>query len=192
MQQREKILRLGEVLQRKAGLDARVHLLLADYVRVGEVVVLVDQHVQRDVVVARVPEQLGKLGGDGGRLQDVPHRRFGKQVGMPPQRPTELNKTVGLELPLQRFQFVVDRREVEAQGDVAALFPGRALPDVGAGEGGLEAVGPEAVVVVLQQGDPQRLAEAARADQEGVALLLQAAQEAGLVDVQPPVPVGCA
>ena len=75
----------------------------------------------------------------------------------------------------------------EAQGDVAALFPGRVLPDVGAGEGGREAVGPEAVVVVLQQGDPQRLAEAARANQKGVALVLQPPHEVGLVDVQPAV-----
>ena len=51
---------------------------------VGEVVVLVDEHVQRNTVVARVPEQLGKLGSDGRRREDVPQRRFGKQVGMTP------------------------------------------------------------------------------------------------------------
>ena len=154
---------------------------------VGEVVVLVDDHVQPDVVIARVLEQLSKLGGDRGRREDIPHRRFGKQVGVAPQLAPELYHAVGFELPLQCFELVVDRREVEAQGDVAALFPGRVLPDVGAGEGGLEVVRPEAVVVVLQQRHPQRLAEPAWADQEGVALLLQAAHEAGLVDVQPPV-----
>ena len=117
---------------------------------VGEVVVLVDQHVQRDLMVARVQEQRAELGGDGGRREDVLHRRFGKQVGMPLQRPPQLYQAVSLELPLQGFELVVDHREVEAQGDVAALVPGRVLPDVGAGEGGLEAVGPEAVVVVLE------------------------------------------
>ena len=154
---------------------------------VGEVVVLVDQHVQRDVMVARVPEQHAELGGDGGRRQDALQRRFGKQVGMALERSLEFYEAVGLELPLQGFELVVDRREVEAQGDVAALFPGRVLPDIGAGEGGLEVVRPEAVVVVLQQRHPQRLAEPARADQEGVALFFQAAHEAGLVDIQPPV-----
>ena len=154
---------------------------------VGEVVVLVDDHVQRYVVVASVPEQLGQPGGDRGRRENVPHRRLGKQVGMAPQRSPQRCQAVGLELPLQGLQLVVDVREVEAQGDVAALFPGRRAPHVGAGEGGVEAVRPEAVVVVLQHRGPQRLAEAARADQEGVALVLQAPQEAGLVDVQPAV-----
>ena len=154
---------------------------------IGEVVVLVDQHVQRDVMVARVPEQLPELDGYGARLENPPSCRFGEQVRMPLQGSPELYEAVGFELPLQRFELVVDHREVEAQGDVAALFPGRVLPDVGAGEGGGEVVRPEAVVVVLQQGHPQRLAEAPRADEKGVALLLQAAQEAGLVDVQPPV-----
>ena len=154
---------------------------------VGEVVVLVDQHVQRDVVIARVAEQLGKLVGDGRRREDVTQRRFGKQVGMAPQSAPELDGAIGLELALQRFESVVDRREVEPQHDVAALFPGRVAPDVGSGEGRLEPAAPEAVVVVLQQRHPQRLAEPPRADEEDVALLLQPAQEAGLVDVQPPV-----
>ena len=138
-------------------------------------------------MVAPVSEQFGQLAGDRGRRQDVPHRRFRKQVGMPPQGPAELDHAVGFELPLQRFQLVVDHREVEAQGDVAALLSGRLPPDVGTGEGSVEVAGPEAVVVVLQQRDPQRLAESPRTDPEGVALLLQAAQEAGLVDVQPAV-----
>ena len=59
-------------------------------------------------MVARVPEQLGKLGGDGGRREDSPPRRFGKQVGMPFQRPPELYQAVGLELPLQGLELVVD------------------------------------------------------------------------------------
>ena len=103
------------------------------------------------------------------------------------QRPLQLRVAVGLELPLQRFELVVDHREVEAQGDVAAAFLRRVLADVGAGKGGVEVVGPEAVVVVFQQRHPQRLAEPPRADQEGVVLLFQTPQEAGLVHVQPPV-----
>ena len=128
---------------------------------------------------------LAELVGDGGRLEDVAHSRFGKQVGMAPQRPPELYHAVGFELPLQGFELVVDHREVETQGDVAALFPGRVPPDVGAGEGGVEVGGPEAVVVVLQKRHPHGLAEAPGADQEGVVLLFQPAQKAGLVDVQP-------
>ncbi len=154
---------------------------------VGEIVVLVDQHVQRDAVVARVPEQHAELVGDGGWRKDALHRRFGKQIGMPFQRSLKLYHAVGIELPLQGLELVVDRREVEAQGDVAALFAGRALPDVGSGESGLEVLRPEAVVVVLQQRHPQRLAEAPRADQEDVVLPLQKPQEARLVDVQPAV-----
>ena len=154
---------------------------------VGEVVVLVDEHVQRDALVARVPEQLGELRGDGGRREDVPQHRFGKQVGMTPQRPPELYVAVGLEFPLQGLELVIHHREVEAQDHVAAALLRPVAPDVGAREYGLEVAPPEAVVVVLQQRHPQRLAEAARADQKGVPLLLQTPQEAGLVDVQPPV-----
>ena len=76
--------------------------------RVGEVVVLVDQHVQRDVMVAGVAEQLGQLGGDGGRREDPLQRRVGKQVGMPLQRAPQLYQAVGLKLPLQGFELVVD------------------------------------------------------------------------------------
>ena len=154
---------------------------------VGEVVVLVDEHVQRDALVARVPEQLGELRGDGGRREDVPQHRTGKQVGMTPQRPPELYVAVGLEFPLQGLELVIHHREVEAQDHVAAALLRRVAPDVGAGEYGLEVAPPEAVVVVLQQRHPQRLAEAARADQKGVPLLLQTPQEAGLVDIEPPV-----
>ena len=60
---------------------------------------------------------------------------------MATQRPPELYETVGLELPLQRLELVVDHGEVEAQGDVAALLPGRVPPDVGAGEYCVEPVG---------------------------------------------------
>ena len=170
---------VGEVVVRLRAVE-REH-------RVGEVVVLVDQHVQRDVVVARVAEQLGKLVGDGRRREEFTQRRFRKQVGMAPQSAPELDVAVGLELPLQGLEPVVYRREVEPQHDVAALFARRVLSDVGAGEHGLEPAGPETVVVVLQQRYPQRLAEAPGADQEHVAFLLQPPQEAGLVDVQPPV-----
>ena len=152
---------------------------------VGEVVVFVDQHVQRDAVALGMQEQLGELGGRGRRGEDALHRRGGEQIGIPLQSVPDFRETVGLELPLQGLQLVVDRREVEAQHDVAVALRGRALPDVGAGEGGVELVAPPAVVVVLQQRHPQRLAEPPRPDQEGVALLLQPPQEAGLVDVQP-------
>ena len=94
---------------------------------------------------------------------------------------------VGFELPLQRSEGVVDHRKVEAQDDVAAAFLRRVASDVGAREYGIELAAPVAVVVILQQGHPQRLAESAWADQKGVALLLQTTKQAGLVDVQPPV-----
>ena len=55
--------------------------------RIGEVVVLIDQHVLGDVVVAGVAEQLGELRGDGrGLLEDPPQRRFREEVGMALQR----------------------------------------------------------------------------------------------------------
>ena len=83
----ERVVRLGAVVRQHG---------------VGEVVVLVDQHVQRDVVVAGVAEQPPELGGDGRRRQDALQRRFGKQVGVALQRPLQLRVAVGLELPLQR------------------------------------------------------------------------------------------
>ena len=92
----ERVVRLGAVVREHG---------------VGKVVVLVDQHVQRNVMVARVPEQLGKLAGDRGRREDVPHCRFRKQVGMAPQRPPERYETVGLELSLQGLELVVDRED---------------------------------------------------------------------------------
>ena len=166
------LVRLGTVLRR---LD------------VGEAVVLVDQHVQRDVVTACIQEQLRELPGDGRRREQPLPRLVGKQVGMPLQRVAQHCVAVGLGLPLRGVELVVDHREVEAQDHVAVALRGRIAPDVGTGEHGLELVAPPAVVVVLQQRHPQRLAEPPRADQEDVALLLQAPQEARLVDVQPPV-----
>ena len=63
----------------------------------------------------------------------------------------------------------------------------RLAAEVGAGEDGVELVCPAPVVVVLQERQPAGLAEAARADEEDVTLVLEGAHEAGLVDVQPAV-----
>ena len=178
----------GEEVAKEAAAVGEVVVRLRAVVRqhgVGEVVVLVDQHVQRDVAVGGVAEQLVELRGDGGRSEEALQRCLREQIGMPFQRTPELRVAVGLELPLQGLQLVVDRREVEAQDHVAVMLSRRVAADVGAGEGGVELVAPPAVVVVLQQRHPQRLAEAPGADQEDVVLPFQAPQEARLVDVQP-------
>ena len=167
---RERLVRLASVV--------RQH-------RVGEVVVLVDQHVQRDVVVPRVPEQLAELAVHGGVGEDAADGRVGKQVRVPLQSRADLDEAVGLEAFAQGLEGVVEGGEVEAQDDVARPVVGGPPPDVGAVEDGVPLVGAGPVVVVLEHRHPEALAEAPGPDQEGVALLLEAPEEAGLVDIQP-------
>ena len=152
--------------------------------RVGEVVVLVDQHVQRDDVLPGVLEQLVQLAVDRGVGEDAVDHRFGKQVPIPFQRAAQLDEAVGLEPFPQGLQGVVERREVEAEDDVAVAVRRGLPPDVGSGEEGLEPIGAVAVVVALQQRHPARLAESARPDEEGVARVLQLVQKARLVDIE--------
>ena len=154
---------------------------------VGEVVVLVDEHVQRNVVLAGEVEQLGELVGDAVRGQDALLRRFGEEIRVAFQRPPQLHVAIGLEAPFQSRQSVVDSGEVEAQHDIAMALRRRLAAEVGAGEDGVELVLPAPVVVVLQERQPAGLAEAARADEEDVTLVLEDVHEAGLVDVQPAI-----
>ena len=151
---------------------------------VGEVVVLVDEHVQRDAPLAGIGEQLIELAVDGRGRQDAPPRRFGKQVPIPLQRVVEHRVAVGLEALPQGLGRVVEHREVEAQDDVAVAVVRGPTPDVGPAEQRLELAGAGAVVVVLQHRHPARLAEAARPDEKDVALLLQASEEPRLVHIE--------
>ena len=153
--------------------------------RVGEVVVLVDERVERNAVAAGVREQLVELSVDGRGRADAPNRRLGEQVRIPLQRVAEPELAVLLEVVLQTLEGGLERREVEAQDHVAVTVL-RGLPaDVGAAEHGVELVGPGAVVVVLQHRHPAGLAEAARPDQDGVIHLLQRVQKPRLVHVEP-------
>ena len=155
--------------------------------RVGEVVVLVDEHVHRDAVVAGVPEQFAQLAVHARMRDDVADRLGGKQVGVPPQRGADLDEAVVVEALPQRLQRVVEGREVEAQDDVARTVVGGPPGDVRAVEDRVPLVGPRAVVVVLQHRHPQALAEAPGTNQDRVALVLQRPEEARLVHVQPAV-----
>ena len=116
--------------------------------------------------------------------QDAVDQRRREQVRVVLQRIAQRDQAVGLEPLAQGLQGVIEGGEVEAQDHVAVAVGGRPPADVGAAEDRLEAAGAVAVVVALQQRHPARLAEAARVDQEGVALPLQVVQEAGLVHVQ--------
>ena len=118
-------------------------------------------------MVAGVHEQLGELFVDRRRREQAPPRVVGKQVGMPLHRMAKFQVAVAFEALFKGFQGVVEGRKVEAKHDVTVALPGRVASDVGAGEHGVELVAPPAVVVVLQQRHPQRLAEAPRADQKG-------------------------
>ena len=151
---------------------------------VGEVVVLVDQHVQRDAVLAGVFEQLVQLAVDRGVGEDAVDHRFGKQIPVPLQRAAQPDETVGLEPFPQGFQGIVEGREVKTQDHVAVAVGGGLPPDVGVREQPVEPVLAVAVVVILQERHPARLAEPAGSDQKRVAHLLQLVQKARLVDVE--------
>ena len=84
---------------------------------------------------------------------------FGKQVCVSFQGAPEPRVAIGLEPRPQRFQGVVERREVEAQNDVAMAVPRGSATYVCSLEEILEPFCPAAVVVVLQQRHPARLAE---------------------------------
>ena len=155
--------------------------------RVGEVVVLVDEHVERDAVLAGVFEQRGELAVDGGWSEDALKRRLGEQVRMPFQRVAQHDEAVALEALLQGLQLVVEGGEIEAHHDVAPALGGGRAPDVGAAEQIIELVRPVAPVIALQERQPAGLAEAPGTDEEGVALVFQRAQVSGLVHVQPAV-----
>ena len=153
--------------------------------RVGEVVVLVDHHVQRDALFAAVDEQCLQLPVDGRGRQDAAHGIVREQIGVDAQRTAQFDLAVGLEALLQRLQSVLEGGEVEAQDHVAGTVLRRRPTDVCAVEDAVPVFGHAAVVVVSQHRHPQALAEAARAEQERVALVFQAAQKARLVHVQP-------
>ena len=89
-----------------------------------------------------------------------------------------------LEAFLRGLLGVAKSGEVEVQDDVAVAVRRRPPSDVCAGKQRLEPVGRASIVVVLQQRNPARLPEPARAEEKGVAYLFQLVQEAGLVDVQ--------
>ena len=118
---------------------------------VGEVVVLVDEDVERDAVLAGVLEQLGEPAVDGGRCEDALERRLGEQVRMPLQRVAQLGEAVALEALAQGLRGVVEGGEVEAHDDVASALGGGVAADVGAAEQVVELMRPMASVVALQQ-----------------------------------------
>ena len=97
---------------------------------------------------------------------------------------SEESGAVLLEAFLRGLLGVAKSGEVEVQDDVAVAVRRRPPSDVCAGKQRLEPVGRASVVVVLQQRNPARLPEPARAEEKGVAHLFQLVQEAGLVDVQ--------
>ena len=152
--------------------------------RVGEVVVLVDEHVERNAAIAGVQEQLVELGLNGGGREDAPRSLVGEQIPIPLQCVAQHRVAVGLEALPQGLQGVVEHREVEAQGDVAMAVLRGAPADVSAREDGLERLGAVAVVVVLQQRHPTGLAEAAGTNQKDVAFFLQVVEKTGLVHVE--------
>ena len=121
---------------------------------VGEVVVLVDQHVQRDAALRGVFEQFVQLPVDRGVGEDAFDHRLREQVAVSFQRIAQHDEAIGLEPFAQSLQGVVERGEVEAQDDVAVAVRRRPAPDVGAGEQRLEAAGAGPVVVALQQRHP--------------------------------------
>ena len=152
--------------------------------RVGEVVVLVDQDVERNPLPPGVQEQLVELAVDGGRGLDAVERRIGEEVGIVLYGVPDVPAAVLVELPFQFGRVVAEGGEVEPHHHVAAAVRGRLPADVQAAEHPLEVVRLVAVVVALQHRQPAGLAEAPRADEEDEALLLQRVQEARLVDVQ--------
>ena len=117
---------------------------------VGEVVVLVDEHVERNALVARVDEELVELAVYGARFQDAPAHGFGKQVRVSLQGAAESRVAVGLEALPQRLQGVLEGGEVEAQNDVAIPVCRGPVADVRAFEERPEAFRTAPVVVVLQ------------------------------------------
>ena len=148
--------------------------------RVGEVVVLVDEAVHRDVVVAGIGEQLAETAVDRGRGEDAADRRLGEQVGVALERAADHHAAVALEALAQGLQGVVEGREVEPQDDVPRAVLRRFPADVGAVEDGAPLVGAAAVVVVLEHRHPEALAQAPGPDEEDVALVLEPAEEPGL------------
>ena len=154
---------------------------------VGEVVVFVDQDVQRDVVLVGVLEQPVELPVDAGCGEDALHRRIGKEVGVALHSPLKLREAILLKAFLQSLQLVVEGGEIEAQDDVAVAVRRGPPPDVGAAEDGLELLGLLAVVVAFQCRKPEAFAEAPGTNQEDVAFPLQIADEAGLIDIQAPL-----
>ena len=151
---------------------------------IGEVVVLVDQHVQRDALLRSVSEQIVQLAVDPGMREDAVDHRLREQILVILQRIAQRDEAVVLEPLAQGFEGVVERGKVEAQDHVAVAVRRGLARDVGAAEDFLEASGAVAVVVALQQRHPARFAEAAGPDQERESLAFQLVQEAGLVDVQ--------
>ena len=115
---------------------------------VGEIVVLVDQHVQRDAVPGGELEQFVQFAVDRRIGEDTVDHRLGEQVRVGLQRVTQHDETVGLEPLSQGLQRVVERRKVEAQNDVAVAVRGGLPPDFRAGEQRLEPVRGVAIVVV--------------------------------------------
>ena len=81
---------------------------------VGEVVVFVDEHVERNRLVAGVDKQLVELAVDGIGREDASADVFGEQVRISFQSAAEPRMAVGLEPLPQRLQGVVEGGEVEA------------------------------------------------------------------------------
>ena len=175
-----------EVAEEAAPVGERVVCLLAVHGQdgVGEVVVLVDQAVQVNAVAPGVREQLAQPAVDGRRGENAGAFGFREQVAVPLQHVPEHGQAMELELLLQRVERILECGEVEPQDDVAAALVRRVAADVGAAEHRVEFAREATVVVVLQQGDPARLAHPPGADEHCVADLIELAQEGGLVHVQ--------
>lgn len=133
-------------------------------------------------------EQFVEFAVDRRGGKDAPDCVVGKHIGIPLKSTAQPRVAVCLETFAQGLQRVVESREIEAQDDVAVAIRGRSPADIRAAEKVLELLCPASVVVVLQQGHPAGLAEAAGANQKGEALALQFAQKPGLVDVQAALP----
>ena len=131
---------------------------------VGEVIVLIDQHIEADAALPNALEQLVKLGVNRRCRQDALAVFIRKKVRIALQCPSQLHVAVVLELLLQGFRRIIDRGEVKAQHHIAVALFGGLAANVGAAEDLLKFVSPIAVVIVLQHGHPARLAKASGAD----------------------------
>ncbi|BCU07689.1 hypothetical protein Atep_23660 [Allochromatium tepidum] len=133
---------------------------------VGEVVVFVDEQIERPAQMTQFHQQPLQCRRHG-RLLTHPRRHVLRQVlRMAQEQAVDLIATMGLERGFQMLRLGAHHREIEAQAQVLAALRGRIGLDPGLGKEFIEGLGPFGVVVALHHRLQQTLAEAARADQE--------------------------